>query len=106
MERNGIYVILSVNSTEYHWGVYITGADLLQAGVVHHANNNTGCWSYERKYTDRLVRSKMLALALRVGTVPLAQGHARIDHILSDPTSLDVSKIGSGLGPAFELGPE
>ncbi|EEH03995.1 conserved hypothetical protein [Histoplasma capsulatum G186AR] len=58
MEPSGIYVILSVNLTEYHWGIYVTGADLLQAGVVHHANNNTGL------------------LALRVGTVPLAQGHA------------------------------
>ncbi|OAT01352.1 uncharacterized protein BDCG_17046 [Blastomyces dermatitidis ER-3] len=85
MEPNGIYVTLSVNATEYHWGIYVTGDDLRQGVAVHHADNKTGGWSYERKYTNNLVRSKMLALALRVGTVPLPQGHAQIDHILGDP---------------------
>ncbi|OAT13121.1 hypothetical protein BDBG_17741 [Blastomyces gilchristii SLH14081] len=88
MEPNGIYVTLSVNATEYHWGIYVTGDDLRQGVAVHHANNKTGGWSYERKYTNNLVRSKMLALALRVGTVPLPQGHAQIDHILGDPSMI------------------
>ncbi|EAS35723.2 uncharacterized protein CIMG_10676 [Coccidioides immitis RS] len=69
-------------------GIYVTGDDLRQGGVVHHANNKTGGWSYERKYTNNLVRSKMLALALKVGTVPLPQGHAQIDHILGDPNMI------------------
>ncbi|KAK2798467.1 hypothetical protein FQN50_008827 [Emmonsiellopsis sp. PD_5] len=88
MEPNGIYVILSVSVTECHWGIYVTGDDLRQGGVVHHANNKTGGWSYERKYTNNLVRSKMLALALKVRTVPLPQGHAQIDHILDDPNMI------------------
>ncbi|KKZ60277.1 hypothetical protein EMCG_04988 [[Emmonsia] crescens] len=83
MEANGIYVILSVATVEYHWGIYI--AEGVEGGVVHHANNQTGGWSYERRHTKNLLRSKMLALALRVGTVPLPQGHAQIDQILGDP---------------------
>lgn len=48
----------------------------------------TGGWTYERKHTGNLVRSKMLALALKVGTFPLPQGHAQIDNILGDPNMI------------------
>ncbi|KAK2763870.1 hypothetical protein FQN54_009488 [Arachnomyces sp. PD_36] len=67
MEANGIYVILSVAAVEYHWGIYVADDD--EGGIVHHANNAT-------------------ALALRVGTIPLPQGHAQIDHILGNPNMI------------------
>ncbi|OAT12825.1 hypothetical protein BDBG_08121 [Blastomyces gilchristii SLH14081] len=71
MEANGIYLILSVAAVEYHWGIYV--AENATKGVIHHANNTQGGWSYERKLTQTLVLSKMLALALKIGTIPLPQ---------------------------------
>ncbi|OAX80795.1 hypothetical protein ACJ72_04862 [Emergomyces africanus] len=89
MEPNKIYVILSVSPVEYHWEIYVSD-DVAQSGVIHHANNATGGWSYERKHTDTTVRSQMLALALKVGTVPvpLPDGRAQIDQILGDPAMI------------------
>lgn len=86
MEANGIYLILSVAAVEYHWGIYV--AESATRGVIHHANNAQGGWSYERKHTQTLVLSKMLALALKIGAIPLPQGHAQIDPILGNPSMI------------------
>ncbi|OAX78271.1 hypothetical protein ACJ72_07422 [Emergomyces africanus] len=86
MEANGIYLILSVAAVEYHWGIYV--AENATKGVIHHANNAQGGWSYERKLTQTLVLSKMLALALKIGTIPLPQGHTQIDPILGNPNMI------------------
>ncbi|KAK2813993.1 hypothetical protein FQN50_000397 [Emmonsiellopsis sp. PD_5] len=82
MEANAIYLVLSVNMTEYHWGIYV--AENPTTGVIHHVNNAQGGWLYERKHSETLVLSKMLVLALKIGTIPLPQGHARIDPILGN----------------------
>lgn len=63
MKANEVYVILSVAAVEYHWGIYVVDND--EGGIVHHVNNATGGWTYERKHIEGLLRSKMLALALK-----------------------------------------
>ncbi|KAK2765464.1 hypothetical protein FQN54_008318 [Arachnomyces sp. PD_36] len=86
MEPGGIYLILSASTVEYHWEIYV--ASTPTKGIAHHANNSEGGWRYERRLTDELVNSEMLALALKVGTVPSPDVHARIDNILGDPSMI------------------
>jgi hypothetical protein len=86
MEANGIYLTLTVSAVEYHWGIYV--AEDTNNGIVHHANNAEGGWSYERKPSNPYFLSEMLALALKIGTIPLPQGHAQIDAVLSDPNMI------------------